>query len=76
YLANDLTVQYRTGELGKRLDEGGQGASEWLLLELMLEMHESFCEDIVGPVRAGDAQRLIGYYTVEDQLSHHLLKYH
>ncbi|PBP99488.1 hypothetical protein CCL17_17790 [Pseudomonas congelans] len=75
YVANDLTVLYRTGQLGKRLDEGGQGAAEWLLLELMREMHESFCDDIVGAVRAGDAQRVIGYYPVVDLLSHHLLKY-
>ncbi|MFH7473917.1 hypothetical protein RA264_29665, partial [Pseudomonas syringae pv. tagetis] len=65
----------RTGELGKRLDEGGQGAAEWLLLVLMREMHESFCEDIVGAVRAGDALRVIGYYPVVDLLSQHLLKY-
>ncbi|UFI47372.1 alkaline phosphatase family protein [Pseudomonas savastanoi] len=75
YVARDLTVLYRSGQLGKRLDEGGQGTAEWLLLELMREVHESFCSDIVGAVRAGDAQRVIGYYPVVDLLSHHLLKY-
>ncbi len=48
YVARDLTVLYRSGQLGKRLDEGGQGTAEWLLLELMREMHGSFCSDIVG----------------------------
>lgn len=75
YVANDLTMLYRSGRLGRRLDEDGQGAAEWLLLELMREMHESFCADIVGAVAAGDAQRVIGYYPVLDLLSHHLLKY-
>ncbi|KPY19579.1 hypothetical protein ALP22_101287 [Pseudomonas coronafaciens pv. porri] len=75
YVARDLTLMYRTGQLGRRLDEGGHGAAEWLLLELMREMHESFSNDIVGAVRAGDAQRVIGYYPVVDLLSHHLLKY-
>ncbi|ATV18220.1 alkaline phosphatase family protein [Pseudomonas syringae] len=75
YIANDLTGLYRAGQLGKRLDDGGQGAAEWVLLELMREMHESFCNDIVGAVAARDAQRVIGYYPVVDLLSHHLLKY-
>ncbi|MCF5803892.1 MULTISPECIES: alkaline phosphatase family protein [Pseudomonas syringae group] len=75
YVARDLTLMYRTGQLGRRLDEGGHGAAEWLLLELMREMHESFSNDIVGAVRAGDAQRVVGYYPVVDLLSHHLLKY-
>lgn len=75
YVANDLTRLYRAGDLGLRMDEGGHGAAEWLLLELMREMHESFCADIVGAIAAADAQRVIGYYPVVDLLSHHLLKY-
>lgn len=75
YIANDLTCLYRAGQLGKRLDEGGQGAAEWLLLELMREMHESFCNDIVGAIAARDVHRVIGYYPVVDLLSHHWLKY-
>lgn len=75
YVATDLTCLYRTGQLGRRMDDGGGGEAEHLLIELMREMHESFAADIVGAVGSGDAEYVVGYYPVVDLLSHHLLKY-
>lgn len=75
YIAGNPAQLYQANRLGRRLDDGGHGNAERLLLTLLREVHFSFAADIVGAVRAGDADCVIGYYPVIDLLSHHLLKY-
>ncbi|WP_186102583.1 alkaline phosphatase family protein [Burkholderia gladioli] len=73
--ACDPARLYANGRLGRRLDEGGDGAAERALVSLMRIVHDSFATDIVAAVRAADADCVVGYDPVIDLLSHHLLKY-
>ncbi|MCP1120867.1 hypothetical protein JOE11_004479 [Robbsia andropogonis] len=75
YIIGDPAQLYKDNRLGRRLDDGGDGNAERLLLTLMREVHNSFAADIIAAVRADDAECVIGYYPVIDLLSHHLLKY-
>ncbi|WP_321817246.1 MULTISPECIES: alkaline phosphatase family protein [unclassified Paraburkholderia] len=73
--ACDPARLYANGQLGRRLDDGGDGAAEHALVSLMRIVHDSFKTDIVAAVRATDSDCVIGYDPVIDLLSHHLLKY-
>ncbi|VTU34550.1 Type I phosphodiesterase / nucleotide pyrophosphatase [Variovorax sp. PBL-H6] len=66
---------YAGGELGRRIDQGGQGLAEELLVSLMHDVHDSFAADILGAVQAGDADLVVGYYPVIDLLCHQLLRH-
>lgn len=66
---------YAGGELGQRMDQGGQGFAEKLLVSLMRDVHDSFARDTLCAVQADDADLVVGYYPVIDLLSHQLLRY-
>lgn len=66
---------YAAGALGPQVDQGGDGAAELLLLDLLEVMHQSFLDDILWSLRAGDAQLTVGYYPVMDLVSHQLLRH-
>ena len=66
---------YASGALGQRMDQGGQGLAEQLLVSLMRDVHDSFAADILYAVQADDADLVVGYYPVIDLLSHQLLRY-
>lgn len=66
---------YAGAALGRRLDQGGQGHAERLLVSLMRDVHDSFSADIRHAVKDNDADLVVGYYPVIDLLSHQLLRY-
>ena len=66
---------YAVGALGRRMDEGGEGLAEQLLVSLMHDVHVGFAADILGAVQADDADLVVGYYPVIDLLCHQLLRY-
>ncbi|MES2743616.1 MAG: alkaline phosphatase family protein [Pseudomonadota bacterium] len=66
---------YHDGRLGRRLDQGGQGGAETLLVDLMHEVHLSFANDFRWALRAGGADLVVLYYPVIDLLSHQILRY-
>lgn len=66
---------YAGGALGKRLDQGGQGLAERLLISLMRDVHGSFAADTLWAIETGDSDLVVGYYPVIDLLSHQLLRY-
>lgn len=66
---------YAAGLLGLRIDEGGEGNAERLLVSLMRDVHDSFANDIIFAIKSKDADLVVGYYPVIDLLSHQLLDY-
>lgn len=66
---------YAAGALGPQVDQGGDGAAELLLLDLLQVMHQSFLDDILWALCAGGAQLTVGYYPVMDLASHQLLRH-
>lgn len=66
---------YAGGALGQRMDQGGLGLAEQLLVSLMRDVHDSFAADTLYAVQADDADLVVGYYPVIDLLSHQLLRY-
>lgn len=66
---------HAAGALGRHVDQGGDGAAELLLLDLLDVMHRSFLDDILWSLRAGEAELIVGYYPVIDLVSHQLLRH-
>ncbi len=75
YVIGNPGKLYASSALGLRLDEGGQGHAETLLLRLMRDVHDGFASDIALAVDSRDADLVVGYYPVIDLLSHQLLKH-
>ncbi|MFP5195907.1 alkaline phosphatase family protein [Alcaligenes faecalis] len=75
YVVSNPGKLYASGALGKRMNQGGQGAAEHLLVTLMRDVHNSFAADILDAVQTNDADLVVGYYPVIDLLSHQLLRY-
>jgi hypothetical protein len=75
FVASNPGKLYQNGMLGRRLDEGGEGAAEAALVDLMYEVHRSFADDFLGALEAGDANLVVAYYPTIDLLSHQILRY-
>ncbi|KPB39198.1 hypothetical protein ALP12_03494 [Pseudomonas savastanoi pv. phaseolicola] len=75
YVAGNPGKLYAAGELGGRLNEGGSGAAELLLLDLLDSVHQSFVADVVLALEAGDSDLTVAYYPVIDLVCHQLLRY-
>jgi hypothetical protein len=66
---------YARSALGRRLDDGGNGDAEALLLSLLRDVHDGFARDVSLAVRSRDADLVVGYYPLIDLMSHQLLKH-
>lgn len=75
FVASNPGKLYQDALLGRRLDDGGSGAAETLLVDLMYEVHCSFAEDFLWSLQAGNADLIVAYYPVVDLLSHQILRY-
>ncbi|WAC71678.1 alkaline phosphatase family protein [Roseateles sp. SL47] len=74
YAALNPARLYADGALGLRLDAGGHGHAETLLLDLLHVVHQSFLEDICWTLDAPGGELVVAYYPVIDLLSHQLLR--
>ncbi|MFW3165011.1 alkaline phosphatase family protein [Pseudomonas syringae pv. syringae] len=75
YVAGNPGKLYAVGELGARLNEGGSGAAELVLLDLLDSVHQSFLADIIVALEANDADLTVAYYPVIDLVGHQLMRY-
>lgn len=75
FVASNPGKLYQDGTLGRRLDDGGSGAAEALLVALMYEVHCSFADDFLWTVRCADSDLTVAYYPVIDLLSHQILRH-
>lgn len=75
YIAGNPGKLYAAGALGKCLGNAGTGAAELVLLDLLDSVHQSFVDDVVLALKAGDSDLTVAYYPVIDLVCHQLLRY-
>ncbi|RMV71053.1 hypothetical protein ALP05_200124 [Pseudomonas caricapapayae] len=75
YVVSNPGKLYAAGELGRCLNDGGSGAAELLLLDLLDSVHQSFLADVVLALETDDSDMTVAYYPVIDLVCHQLLRY-
>ena len=68
-----LGKMYRKDLLGPKLENGGDGKAEDILMKSLYEVHRSFTDEISHSFSKNDADLYVGYYPVIDNALHEIL---
>lgn len=70
---DSLAKHYRSGELGAKKSQGGNGRAEKKLFASLERVHASFYRELLFSFMEGDADLTVGYYPVVDLALHEIM---